>query len=147
MKYYSDILHQLFDTQKALEDAEAKKAATDAEKARAKETARKRREEDKEHFLELRKKFNKISAEYDKISKEYQKYADKMMETYSIDAVLSWLADAVLNECVVEDNKVDDKSDIFDASAKAKAETTTVKIAREPENLGEILARIFEDMR
>ena len=145
MKYYSDILHQLFDTQKALEDAEAKKATIDAEKACAKETARKRREEDKEHFLELRKKFNKISAEYDKISKEYQKYADKMMETYSIDAVLSWLADAVLNECVVEDNKTDDKSGIFDASVKAK--TATAKTAREPENLGEILARIFEDMR
>lgn len=147
MKYYSDILHQLFDTQKALEDAEAKKATIDTEKAHAKETARKRREEDKEHFLELRKKFNKISAEYDKISKEYQKYADKMMETYSIDAVLSWLADAVLNECVAEDNKADDKSGIFDASTKTKAKTATVKTALEPENLGEILARIFEDMR
>lgn len=142
MKYYSDILHQLFDTQKALEDAEAKKAAMDAEKAHAKEIARKCREEDKEHFLELRKKFNEISAKYDKISKAYMDYADKMMETYSIDAVLSWLADAVLAE---DDNKVDDKSDIFDALPKAK--TVTAKTAREPENLGEILARIFEDMR
>ena len=137
MKYYSDVLHQLFDTQKALEDAEAKKTAADAEKAHAKETARKHREEDKEHFLELRKKFNKISAEYDKVSKEYMDYADKMMETYSIDAVLDWLSDAFLYDCSTDKKKADASS----------TKATTAKTAREPENLGEILARIFEDMR
>lgn len=137
MKYYSDILHQLFDTQKALEDAEAKKAATDAEKAHAKETARKRREEDKEHFLELRKKFNEISAKYDKISKAYMDYADKMMQEYSLDAVLDWLSDAFLYDCATTKTKADTSS----------TKTTTAKTAREPENLGEILARIFEDMR
>lgn len=137
MKYYSDVLHTLFDTTEALEEAEAKKAAMDAEKTHAKETARKRREEDKEHFLELRKKFNEISAKYDKISKAYMDYADKMMETYSIDAVLNWLADAVLDNCATAKTKADASS----------TTTATAKTAREPENLGEILARIFEDMR
>lgn len=141
MKYYSDVLHTLFDTTEALEEAEAKKAeakkaAADAEKAHAKEIARKRREEDKEHFLELRKKFNKVSAEYDKISKEYMDYADKMMQEYSLDAVLDWLSDAFLYDCAT------------DKKANASStKTTTAKTALEPENLGEILARIFEDMR
>lgn len=137
MKYYSDVLHMLFDTAEALEEAEAKKTAADAEKAHAKETARKRREEDKEHFLELRKKFNKISAEYDKTSKEYMDYADKMMQEYSLDAVLDWLSDAFLYDCATDKKKADASSTI----------TATAKTAREPENLGEILARIFEDMR
>lgn len=137
MKYYSDVLHTLFDTAEALEEAEAKKTAADAEKAHAKETARKRREEDKEHFLELRKKFNKISTEYDKTSKEYMDYADKMMQEYSLDAVLDWLSDAFLYDCTTAKTKADASS----------ATTATVKTAREPENLGEILARIFEDMR
>lgn len=136
MKYYSDVLHMLFDTAEALEEAEAKKTAADAEKAHAKETARKRREEDKEHFLELRKKLNKISAEYDKTSKEYMDYADKVMQEYSSEAVLNWLSDAFLYDCAT-DKKADASS----------TTTTTAKTAREPENLGEILARIFEDMR
>lgn len=136
MKYYSDVLHMLFDTAEVLEEAEAKKITADAEKAHAKETARKRREEDKEHFLELRKKFNKISAEYDKISKEYMDYADKMMQEYSLDAVLDWLSDAFLYDCATGKK----------ANASSTT-TTTAKTAREPENLGEILARIFEDMR
>lgn len=134
MKYYSDVLNTLFDTQDALEKAEAKKTAIDAEKTRQKKIARKQREEDKEHFLELRKKFNEISAEYTKIGNEYQKYADKMMETYSMDAVLNWLADAVFYECTTENKKANDVS-------------TTAKTAREPENLEEILIRIFEDMQ
>ena len=134
MKYYSDVLNTLFDTQDALEKAEAKKTAIDAEKTRQKKVARKQREEDKEHFLELRKKFNEISAEYTKIGNEYQKYADKMMETYSMDAVLNWLADAVFYECTTKNKKANDVS-------------TTAKTAREPENLEEILIRIFEDMQ
>ena len=134
MKYYSDVLNTLFDTQDALEEAEAKKTAIDAEKTRQKKAARKQREEDKEHFLELRKKFNEISAEYTKIGNEYQKYADKMMEIYSVDAVLNWLADATFYECMTENKKANDVS-------------TTAKTAREPENLGEILIRIFEDMQ
>ena len=137
MKYYSDVLHTLFDTTEALEEAEAKKTAADAEKAHAKETARKRREEDKEHFLELRKKFNKISTEYDKTAKEYMDYADKMMQEYSLDAVLDWLSDAFLYDCATAKKKADASS----------TTTATAKVAREPENLGEILARIFEDMR
>ena len=144
MRYYSDVLHMLFDTVEALEKteaeakkAEAKKAAADAEKAHAKEIARKRREEDKEHFLELRKKFNKVSAEYDKISKEYMDYADKMMQEYSLDTVLDWLSDAFLYDCATAKTKANASS----------TKTTTAKTAREPENLGEILARIFEDMR
>jgi hypothetical protein len=137
MKYYSDVLHTLFDTQDALEEAEAKKTAADAEKVHAKETARKRREEDKERFLELRKKFNKISTEYDKTSKEYMDYADKMMQEYSLDAVLDWLSDAFLYDCATAKTKADASS----------TTTATTKTAREPENLGEILARIFEDMR
>ena len=64
-------------------------------------------------------------------------YADKMMEIYSIDAVLNWLADAVLDNCATAKKKVDASS----------TKTVTAKTAREPENLGEILARIFEDMR
>ena len=137
MKYYSDVLHTLFDTQDALEEAEAKKTAADAEKTRQKKVARKQREEDKERFLELRKKFNKISAEYNKTSKEYMDYADKMMQEYSLDAVLDWLSDAFLYDCTTAKTKADASS----------ATTATAKTAREPENLGEILARIFEDMR
>jgi uncharacterized coiled-coil DUF342 family protein len=134
MKYYSDVLHSLFDTQDALEKAEAEKKEKDDEKVRQKKAARKQREEDKERFLELRKKFNEISAEYTKIGNEYQKYADKMMEIYSADAVLNWLADAVFYECTTKNKKANDVS-------------TTAKTAREPENLGEILIRIFEDMQ
>lgn len=41
MKYYSDVLNTLFDTQDALEEAEAKKTAINAEKMRQKKVARK----------------------------------------------------------------------------------------------------------
>lgn len=129
MKYYSDVLHMLYDTQDALEKAEAEKRAKDDEKAHQKEIAEKLKAEDKKHFLELREKAQKAEA-------EYQSYSSKMTKTYSLNTVLDWLAEAVLEE---EGKTVSEKKGIYDARK-------TAKTAREPESLGEILMRIFEDM-
>ena len=65
MKYYSDVLHSLFDTQDALEKAEAEKKKKDDEKVRQKEIADKLKVEDKKRFLELREKYFKVSDEYE----------------------------------------------------------------------------------
>lgn len=133
MKYYSDVLHSLFDTQDALEKAEAEKKEKDDEKARQKEIADKLKAEDKKRFLELREK-------YFKVSDEYEAYFDKLLNNYSFNTIMSWVSEAATKKAKTTDKTAES---IFDAYKSAK----TAKTAREPENLGEILIRIFEDMQ
>ena len=133
MKYYSDVLNTLFDTQDALEKAEAEKKKKDDEKVRQKEIADKLKAEDKKHFLELREK-------YFKVSDEYEAYFDKLLNNYSFNTIMSWVSEAATKKTKTTDKTAES---IFDACKSAK----TAKTAREPENLGEILIRIFEDMR
>lgn len=127
MKYYSDILHSLFDTQDALEKAEAEKKKKDEEEARQKEVANQRKAEDKRHFLELREK-------YFKASDEYEAYFDKLLNCYPYSTIMSWKSEAATKKDKTTDKKV-------------KGIFSTCKTVCEPENLGEILIRIFEDMR
>lgn len=133
MKYYSDVLNTLFDTQDALEKAEAEKKKKDDEKVRQKEIADKLKAEDKKRFLELREK-------YFKVSDEYEAYFDKLLNNYSFNTIMSWVSEAATKKTKTTDNTAES---IFDACKSAK----TAKMAREPENLGEILIRIFEDMQ
>lgn len=133
MKYYSDILHSLFDTQDALEKAEAEKKEKDDEKVRQKEIADKLKADDKKRFLELREK-------YFKVSDEYEAYFDKLLNSYSFNTIMSWVSEAATKKTKITDKTAES---IFDACKSAK----TAKTAREPENLGEILIRIFEDMQ
>ena len=126
MKYYSDVLHSLFETQDALEKAEIEKKKKDDEKARQQEIADKRKAEDKKHFLELREKYLKISD-------EYETYFEKLLDSYRPSTIISWASEAT-----------DETAEsIFDICKPIKA----TKTARAPENLGEILIRIFEDMQ
>lgn len=133
MKYYSDVLHSLFDTQDALERAEAEKKKKDDEKVRQKEIADKLKAEDKKHFLELREKYFKASDEYDA-------YFDKLLNSYSFSTIMSWVSEAATKKTKITDKTAES---ILDACKSAK----TAKTAREPENLEEILIRIFEDMQ
>lgn len=133
MKYYSDVLHSLFDTQDALEKAEAEKKKKDDEKVRQKEIADKLKAEDKKRFLELREK-------YFKVSNEYGAYFDKLLNSYSFNTIMSWVSEAATKKTKITDKTAES---IFDACKSAKI----AKTAREPENLGEILIRIFEDMQ
>ena len=133
MKYYSDVLNTLFDTQDALEKAEAEKKKKDDEKVRQKEIADKLKAEDKKHFLELREK-------YFKVSDEHEAYFDKLLNNYSFNTIMSWVSEAATKKTKTIDKTAES---IFDACKSAK----TAKTAREPENLEEILIRIFEDMQ
>lgn len=133
MKYYSDVLNTLFDTQDALEKAEAEKKKKDDEKVRQKEIADKLKAEDKKRFLELREK-------YFKVSDEYEAYFDKLLNSYSFNTIMSWVSEAATKKTKTTDKMAES---IFDTCKSAK----TAKTAREPENLGEILIRIFEDMQ
>ena len=133
MKYYSDVLHSLFDTQDALEKAEAEKKKKDYEKVRQKEIADKLKAEDKKRLLELREK-------YFKVSDEYEAYFDKLLNSYSFNTIMSWVYEAATKKTKTTDKRAES---IVDACKSAK----TAKTAREPENLGEILIRIFEDMQ
>ena len=133
MKYYSDVLHSLFDTQDALEKAEAEKKKKDDEKVRQKEIADKLKAEDKKRFLELREK-------YFKVSDEYEAYFDKLLNSYSFNTIMSWVSEEATKKTKTTDKVAES---IFDACKSAK----TAKTAHEPENLGEILIRIFEDMQ
>ena len=133
MKYYSDVLNTLFDTQDALEKAEAEKKKKDYEKVRQKEIADKLKAEDKKRFLELREK-------YFKVSDEYEAYFDKLLNSYSFNTIMSWVSEAATKKTKITDKMAES---IFDDCKPAK----TAKTAREPENLGEILIRIFEDMQ
>lgn len=133
MKYYSDVLHSLFDTQDALEKAEAEKKKKDYEKVRQKEIADKLKAEDKKRFLELREK-------YFKVSDEYEAYFDKLLNSYSFNTIMSWVSEAATKKTKTTDKTAES---IFDACKSVK----TAKTAHEPENLGEILIRIFEDMQ
>lgn len=135
MKYYSDILHSLFDTQDALEKAEAEKKKEDDEKKRQREITDKLKAEDKKHFLELREK-------YFKASDEYEAYFDRLLNSYSFSTIMSWASEAATEKTKTRaTNKMSES--IFDTCKPAK----DAKTAREPKNLGEILIRIFEDMR
>lgn len=87
MKYYSDVLNTLFDTQDSLERAEAEKKKEDDEKVRQKEIADKLKAEDKKHFLELKEK-------YFKASDEYEAYFDKLLDSYSFSTIMSWVSEA-----------------------------------------------------
>lgn len=140
MKYYSDVLHSLFDTQDALEKAEAEKKEKDDEKVRQKENADKLKAEDKKRFLELREKYFKTSV-------EYEAYFDKLLNNYSFNTIMGWVSEAATKKTQTQTQTIDQTAEsIFDACKSAKIVKTT-KTAREPENLGEILIRIFEDMQ
>ncbi len=142
MKYYSDVLHSLFDTQDALEKAEAEKKEKDDEKVRQKENADKLKAEDKKRFLELRERYFKASV-------EYEAYFDKLLNNYSFNTIMGWVSEAATKKTQTQTQikTIDQTAEsIFDACKSAKT-VKTAKTAREPENLGEILIRIFEDMQ
>lgn len=131
MKYYSDVLHSLFDTQDALEKAEAEKKEKDDEKVRQKENADKLKAEDKKRFLELREKYFKASV-------EYEAYFNKLLDSYSFSTIMSWVSEAATKKTQTQIQTINQTAEsVFDACKSAKT-AKTAKTAREPENLEEL---------